>query len=304
MPSLAEAQKANAATKLSYKPIALVVGGTSGIGKGTAQSLAQSVNGNIHLIICGRNEQAAKEVISQLPNNPSSTYEFLPCDATLMENVSAACKTLTSPGSPNYPLTKLNYLVMSPGFMSSAGFSPTTEGIDRKLAVHVYARWKFAEKLMPLLEEAAKNGEEARVVTILGAGKGKPMELDNLGLKKRYSVYKSGVISPTYNTLLVEEFAKRHPHVGFTHIYPGFVKTNYLGNAWWAGAVSTLLTPLATSEKDCGDWMARAVHDPSFAKGAHHLDNHADPVPSKKLHITPEAQKAFYDHFMEEVGKY
>ncbi len=121
-----------------------------------------------------------------------------------MANVSTACNTLTSPGAPNYPLTKLNYLVMSPGFMSSAGFNPTTEGIDRKLAVHVYARWKFADKLMPLLEEAAKNGEEARVVTILAAGQGKPIELDNLGLKKRYSLYKSGVTSPTYNTLLAE----------------------------------------------------------------------------------------------------
>ncbi len=102
-----------------------------------------------------------------------------------------------------------------------------------------------------------------------------------------------------------------------------------MGNAWWMSALSTLLTPLATSEKvrnhsdfynpppllnltsltcvfrqDCGGWMARAVLDPSFAKGAHHLDNHADPVPSKKLHITPEAQKTLYDHFMEEVGKY
>src|SRR5258708_12606260 len=119
-----------------------------------------------------------------------------------MANVSTACNTLTSPGAPNYPLTKLNYLVMSPGFMSSAWFNPTTEGIDRKLAVHVYARWKFADKLMPLLEEAAKNGEEARVVTILAAGQGKPIELDNLCFKKRYSLYKSELTSPTYNPSL------------------------------------------------------------------------------------------------------
>src|SRR5258708_17871778 len=57
---------------------------------------------------------------------------------------------------------------------------------------------------MSRLEEGAKNGEEARVVTILAAGQGKPIELDNLGLKKRYSLYKSGVTSPTYNTLLAE----------------------------------------------------------------------------------------------------
>ncbi len=38
MPSLAEVMKANAASQLSYKPIALVVGGTSGIGKVSSSS--------------------------------------------------------------------------------------------------------------------------------------------------------------------------------------------------------------------------------------------------------------------------
>jgi hypothetical protein len=35
---------------------------------------------------------------------------------------------------------KINYIVMSPGILSFKGADDTEEGIDRKLALHYYAR--------------------------------------------------------------------------------------------------------------------------------------------------------------------
>lgn len=132
---------------------------------------------------------------------------------------------------------------MSPGFLSLAGFTPTPEGIDRKMAVHFYGRWKFVTELLPLLEAAEKAGEDARVVSVLHAGRGCVIDLDDLGLKKHYTISKSARASPSYNSLAVEvrcilfkllctlisssiqEFSKRYPNISFSHIYPGIIDT-------------------------------------------------------------------------------
>lgn len=50
--------------------------------------------------------------------------------------------------------------------------------------------------------------------------------------------------------------------------------------------------------------MARTLYDPAFAKGAHHLNNHADPVAPKKLYLDEADQKTVYDHFMEISSKF
>ena len=67
-------------------------------------------------------------------------------------------------------LPKLNYLVLTPGFLTLKGRDETSEGMDKKLALNYYARWKFVQDLMPLLEKAKAQGEDARVLTVLAAG--------------------------------------------------------------------------------------------------------------------------------------
>lgn len=54
--------------------------------------------------------------------------------------------------------------------MTLKGRDETSEGMDKKLALNYYARWKFVHDLMPLLEKAKAAGEDARVLTVLAAG--------------------------------------------------------------------------------------------------------------------------------------
>lgn len=49
-----------------------------------------------------------------------------------------------------------------------------SEGLDKKLALHYYARWKFIKDLIPLLRRAKDAGEDAKVLSVLGAGHGGP----------------------------------------------------------------------------------------------------------------------------------
>ena len=71
-----------------------------------------------------------------------------------------------------------------------------------KLAVHYYARWKFFFDFLPALNKANEAGEKGAVMSVLAAGKGGAIE--DLALKKGYSVPRAAFIAPTYNDLMLE----------------------------------------------------------------------------------------------------
>jgi hypothetical protein len=62
--------------------------------QGAAEAFARYTNGDAHIIISGRNEAAAKKIIEGFPKSPLSKYQFLPCDASKLANVTAASMTL------------------------------------------------------------------------------------------------------------------------------------------------------------------------------------------------------------------
>jgi NAD(P)-dependent dehydrogenase (short-subunit alcohol dehydrogenase family) len=148
MPSLSAARTFNAALTFPYRPVGVFVGGTSGIGEGLVRALAQYTGGDADIIIVGRNREAGEAILSSLPTPPPSANpprrEFIHCDATLMRNVQATTDHL----SKRFP--KLNYLVITTGILSLKGRDETDEGIDRKLALHYYSRWKFINKCASL----------------------------------------------------------------------------------------------------------------------------------------------------------
>ncbi|KAJ7592619.1 hypothetical protein C8J56DRAFT_1161726, partial [Mycena floridula] len=182
-PSLATIRAANAAYTASHIPVGVFVGGTSGIGQGIAEAFARHTKGNARIVIVGRNREAAEKIIAKFPkpSNSEASFEFLECDISVMNNVHATTTELLK----RHP--KINFLVMTPGYFTTAGFTPTVDGIDRKLAVHYYGRWKFAKELMPLLEAAAQDGEDAKIFS---------------------------------------EIANRHPKITAMHAHPGGVRTN------------------------------------------------------------------------------
>ena len=201
MPSLTSIRATNAAFRhlTSPAPVAIFVGGTAGIGEAMARAFAAHTNGNSNIVIVGRNKDAATSILSSLPTPASSlARDFIQCDVTLMKNV----QTITQEIVAKYP--KINYLILSPGYMTLAGRDETVEGIDRKLAVLYYARWNFIRNLMPALQTAKDANEEGAVVSVLGAGKGGSIDLNDLGLKNTFSLTNAALATPTYTDLMLE----------------------------------------------------------------------------------------------------
>ncbi|KAF7341192.1 hypothetical protein MVEN_01854200 [Mycena venus] len=224
MPSLSTVRAFNAAFSPSYTPVAIFVGGTSGIGQGMAEAFARHTKGNAHIVLVGRNRAAAESIIATFPKPtaPGVTHEFVECDITLMKNVHRVAGELRA------RIPKINFLVLTPGVMTMNGRNETEEGIDRKLAVHYYGRWRFIKDLLPAVEEAHKAGEDAKVMSVLAAGHGGKIDLEDLGLKKSFSIANAAAAAPTYNDIMVNDLAARYPGLSFIHAYPGGVATNLL----------------------------------------------------------------------------
>jgi NAD(P)-dependent dehydrogenase (short-subunit alcohol dehydrogenase family) len=187
--TISKASEANKCYKPDIRPVAVFLGGTSGIGRAMAEQLARQTNGRAHIIIMGRNKDAAEAIITSLPKTSPSTppkeaseYSFIKVDATSMTEVREVAAQLKS------QLLKINFIITTPGVTNLKGRDETSEGIDRKMACFFYARYRFIHDLAPLVERAADNGEHTAIASILAAGTGSAVDLNDLGLVKGYSL--------------------------------------------------------------------------------------------------------------------
>lgn len=204
MPSLAIAREANANFSPSPSPVAIFLGGTSGIGQGTASAFARHTKGNAHIIIIGRNRNAAEAFFETFPKTPESKYEFVCCDASLIRNVAETTSALLA------RLPKVNYMVLTSGAIPPLWDTirgvqhPTEEGLDHVLALAYYSRTKFMLDLLPLLQKAKDAGEDARVLNVVAAGHGGPVDYNDMGLRKTYSLRTLRPIMVTYTDMAME----------------------------------------------------------------------------------------------------
>ncbi|KAJ6583487.1 NAD(P)-binding protein [Mycena vulgaris] len=300
MPSLSTVRAFNAAFAPSYTPVAIFVGGTSGIGQGMAEAFARHTKGNAHIVLVGRNRAAAEAILATFPKPtaPGAKHEFVECDITLMKNVGRVAGELRA------RIPTINFLVLTPGVMTMNARNETEEGIDRKLAVHYYGRWRFIKDLLPAVESAQKAGQDSKVMTVLSAGIGAgAIDLEDLGLKKHFSVPNAALAAPTYNDIMVNDFAARHPALSFIHSYPGGVRTGLLKASdsrllRASNFLVPLLTPFMYSVEEAGEHQLYALL--KAGPGAARTNAKGDDIGlTSRYYGSPEAMKRLWAHTEE-----
>ncbi|KAF7307866.1 hypothetical protein MKEN_01147100 [Mycena kentingensis (nom. inval.)] len=233
MPALATIRASNASWKPTYTPVAVFVGGTSGIGQGIVQAFAKRTNGNAHIILVGRNAAAAERILASLETpSPTLTREFMHCDLTLIANAKRTAAAILT----RFP-TGVNFVFMTAGALSLKVSEITPEGVEYQVAQLYYSKWAFIDGLLPALRAAREAGQDARVAAVHTAGRGTPVDLADLGLKKTLAGGMRGMGKvvgqlAAYQDLMAEGFAA-HDTTGitFTHTFPGSVATPLLANS-------------------------------------------------------------------------
>ncbi|KAF8886136.1 NAD(P)-binding protein [Infundibulicybe gibba] len=298
MPNLEQAIIANASLSQLPLPVAIFIGGTSGIGRAMAEAFARYTNGNCHIIIIGRNRRAAESIIASFPkpSSPGAIHEFVQCDATLITNVRSTAAALCK------RLTKVNFLVLSLAYPSYQSERETTEGLKDKMALVYYSRWAFVHYLMPPLRSAQELGENARVMSVLSAGTeiAIAVDLDDIGLvRKKYGRFHLLKVGPTYSDLMMEEFATREPGVTFIHIRPGIVHTPMFFPTKFPFKVLNpiihlILWFIAVSPKECAEYMLYGL---LHGEGQTcRLGKWGDDLGMANYLGTPHAREALWEH--------
>ncbi|KAF9524463.1 hypothetical protein CPB83DRAFT_820017 [Crepidotus variabilis] len=299
MPTVTVAREANAAFAPTYTPIMLVTGATSGLGQTLTELFARNLQGKAHIILVARNQAAADEIMAALPK-PSSisqdhqyTYEFIRCDVTSMRSIHELSKSLIQ------RLPKLNFLVHCAGGVDFLGRVETEEGLDSKLAFRYYSKFALSYDLLPLLRNAVKLKEKATVVSVLAAGKAPDIDVNDLGLKKNYTVTR-GLAQPiSYVDVMTAEFARREPDIAWVHMYPGSVYTR--GMLTFGGPViqfvllllRPLLWLLLAKKEDASERILFAML--SADKGLRRCNEKGDDIGMKNFPAT-EAGKILFEH--------
>ncbi|KAI8817424.1 FabG domain-containing protein [Fimicolochytrium jonesii] len=290
MPSVAAVARHNAGINLANKRF-LVVGGTAGIGRATAIKLA-SLQASV--TIAGRNATAGSEIVAQLSSlNPTGAHEFHRVDMTSLKDIRRFATEFRNRHNT------LHGTVISAGFMSMSGRTESEDGIDKKFQVHYYGRVALIRELLPLVKRTARGGEEdVRVMSVLAAGYGNTVDLDDLDLKKGYGIKAVADAASGYNDLAVNALSLENPSISFIHIAPGAIDTSLVDNLpWYFSKPAKLLGPLfLTKPETCAEFMACALTADEYKKGWHLLSSKAEEIKPVAKYHTEQNVKRVWEH--------
>jgi NAD(P)-dependent dehydrogenase (short-subunit alcohol dehydrogenase family) len=229
--------------------IALVTGGTSGLGLITARELART---GARVVITARDEQKGTAVAEQLQREAGNPrIEVLRCDFSSLQSIRDAAAEYRR------RFDRLHVLVNNAG-----GINPkrqlSVDGFELTFAVNHLGYFLFTSLLLDVLKKSAP----ARVVSVASeAARWGSIDLGDLQAERRYSGTRQYGATKRMNIAFGLELAERLRGTGVTSnvLHPGVVASNFGAVSGWFGVAVALVKPfLLTPEQGARTqiWLA------------------------------------------------
>jgi NAD(P)-dependent dehydrogenase (short-subunit alcohol dehydrogenase family) len=235
--------------------VALVTGGTDGIGRAVALRLAR---GGDRVLFVGRDEARGQAVLAELQRiRPDLAHGFIRADLALLSETARVAEELRRRSD------RLDALVCCAGILSTLP-EWTSENLERNFVLNYLTRYLLVRRLLPLLH-ASPSG---RVVLVSNAGKyGDTLDLDDLQHRRGRAGLAVSGRTQFANDLLATELAARvqGTRVAVSCVFPGVAKTNVFRNARGvprvlraiAGLMQRLFGISAEVAADTPSWLAQ-----------------------------------------------
>jgi NAD(P)-dependent dehydrogenase (short-subunit alcohol dehydrogenase family) len=139
---------------MSTTPIALITGGSRGLGRNGALKLAEK--GTDVIITYHSNREAADEVVAEI-TRLGRRAAALQLDAGNVKTFDAFAAQVRDTLARTFEAERFNYLVNNAGTALYAGFAQTTEQqFDAQMNVHLKGVFFLTQKLLPLIADGGR----------------------------------------------------------------------------------------------------------------------------------------------------
>ncbi len=196
----------------------LITGATDGIGRSTAERLAQK---GYSIILHGRNQDKlvhAQDEISQKTKNPN--IHTIRADLSSLEDVSKQFQEAKT----KFP--SIYCLINNAGTYQKEK-NITKEGFELTFVINHLAPFLLTQILL----ENIKNGAPSRIINVSSiAHRNGRIEMDNLNAEKSFSAYGTYALSKLANIVFSNELAKRldPQETTVNSLHPGVIDTKLL----------------------------------------------------------------------------
>lgn len=192
--------------------VAIIIGGSTGIGKSTAIKIAGRGVGVI--LTYNTNKEKAEQTVAEI-ENAGGKAAALRLDAGKSETFAEFKAVVVEALKNKWQRETFYYLVNNAGFGEMASFEATTEELfDRNVSVMLKAPFFITQQLLPLLEDGGSivnTTSTAALVTGIADG------------ASVYGAVKAGLV--VLSKYMAKEFSRRSIRVN--SVAPGPTKTNF-----------------------------------------------------------------------------
>lgn len=265
------------------RKVAVISGGTSGVGKKTALDLAKR---NINIVILGSNKEKGSRVKDEIvKKSGNANVEFYPVDLCSLDEI----KKFRSNLETKYG--HIDILVSAAGVMFS-DLKLTKEGYDQNFAINYLAHFWMINEMLPLLENSGQ-GRILLVGAIPFVINRSKVELPKLERATKYNGFKiagEATISRVLLTVALSEKLKGTP-VTANIFHPGYVTDSNFGadSSWFMKLLGSIAGTLF-SKKNPPIGMELAL-DPALSTTSGQLFNEKGEI----IPLSPKYTKALAD---------
>jgi len=265
--------------------VALVTGGTSGIGKATAMALAAM---GADVVMVGRDRERGEKAAAEIRAQTGAKVDLALADLASQAEV----RELAEGFKTRYD--RLDVLVNNAGLVQSTR-TESPEGLETTFATNHLAPFLLTNLLLDMLKGSAPS----RVITVSSeAERWGNIDFDDLQSKKRYRGFPVYGMTKLANILFTYELAERLEGTGVTAtcMHPGAVNTRFGTNN--RGPMTILFRafkPFMRTPEQGADtviWLASSPEVEGLS-GRYYADR--KPLEPKKIANDPDARRRLWE---------
>jgi retinol dehydrogenase 14 len=265
--------------------VALVTGGTSGIGKATAMALSAM---GADVVVVGRDRERGERAAAEVRAQTGGRVDLALADLSSQAEVRALAEEFKR------RYDRLDVLVNNAGLVQSTR-TETADGLESTFAINHLAPFLLTNLLLDMLKQSAPS----RVVTVSSeAERWGNIDFDDLQSKKKYRGFPVYGMTKLANIMFTYELAERlkGTDVTATCMHPGAVNTRFGTNN--RGPMTILFRafkPFMRTPEQGADtviWLA-ASPDVEGVSGRYYADR--KPLEPKKIANDPAARRRLWE---------